>query len=593
MIPIPYADENPAPSRKTLTITLIVLNLVGLLFSSPHFVEAYGFIPYHSGSPERWLFSLFMHGGLMHLAGNMWFLWLFGDNVEARLGRWFVPFYLAAGFAAHWGFMSFNPGTFVPAIGASGAVSGVIGLYLVLFPGARMKCFILVPSRRGGGMLHYSISALVFGALYLGWEYLQLALLGERDGVAHSAHLGGVAFGLVVGALVRALEPGASSGLSGERGARPEDAASAPKRKELEALVRAGSEDAALRGYVDAVRRDPYFALSAPAQLWVADRLARHGHPHLAKDALERCVMRAPLDPLCAHAQLLLGWVQESHYHDYAAAAAAYRAAARHPRADEAVQKDAGERLKKLEGLVTRTFTDAPEAQEPCWILREDHAADFAGDAEPGVLGKALPPGEASKKADALEREGTPVLVVPDGHLLPLPKARLALGLKVDAEGMRFRCADGGEELLRWPETTLIAGCGVRMEKLEKEGLGLFETEVLAGSLGPLAGAQRTYRGVKAVLPLLEVFGREGAVRLRWAASTEPDPSAEKLAEFYGQLQQAVLLAPNVPVDRGAQAAFRRELPEEVVFDKMERLDAYLSWQLQLADLRRSVAASA
>jgi len=159
------------------------------------FAFAHGYKP---GAPE-WsdlLACMFLHGGFAHLAGNMLFLWIFGDNVEHRLGRFgYLLAYLATGMFATWTFSWFAGRSMVPLVGASGAISGVIGLYFLLFPRNRVKTFVflfpflwdvwLIPVR------------WVIG-FYILVDNLLPFLVGTESGVAYGAHLGGFFTGLAM-----------------------------------------------------------------------------------------------------------------------------------------------------------------------------------------------------------------------------------------------------------------------------------------------------------------------------------------------------------------------------------------------------------
>lgn len=142
--------------------------------------------------------SMFLHGSWMHLLGNMWFLWLFGNNVEDSMTRpRFVAFYLLTGLAAALAQIAANPSSPVPMVGASGAISGVMGAYLVLFP--RVRVFTMVPL----GFFLTSV-ALPAWAMLIYWAFLQFAggvtsIFAERTGgVAFWAHLGGFVAGVVL-----------------------------------------------------------------------------------------------------------------------------------------------------------------------------------------------------------------------------------------------------------------------------------------------------------------------------------------------------------------------------------------------------------
>ena len=140
------------------------------------------------------LSSIFMHGGWLHLIGNMLFLWVFGDNVENAFGSFkYLLFYLLCGFAAAWAQILTDTGSFVPMIGASGAVAGVMGAYLVMFPGATVRTlvflFVFVT------VVHLPAIVLI-GLWFLIQLFQGLASVGMEAGTAFWAHVGG----LIVGA---------------------------------------------------------------------------------------------------------------------------------------------------------------------------------------------------------------------------------------------------------------------------------------------------------------------------------------------------------------------------------------------------------
>lgn len=157
------------------------------------------------------LVSMFMHGGLFHLLFNMWFLWIFGDNVEDRMGRWrFLIFYLVCGYAATLAHvlsagveLSFSGGlsTLIPIIGASGAIAGVLGAYCKLFPHATIRTLVPV-------FIVYTLvnlPAVVFIVIWFALQlFMGLSSLGTSSGVAFWAHVGGFLAGLL---LVRFFTP--------------------------------------------------------------------------------------------------------------------------------------------------------------------------------------------------------------------------------------------------------------------------------------------------------------------------------------------------------------------------------------------------
>jgi membrane associated rhomboid family serine protease len=198
-----------------ITLGLIALNVVAFFveLSQPSegalqsFIQAWGVVPREYTTVQDlpptiplpfWstLFtSMFLHGGWMHLGGNMLYLWIFGDNLEKVMGAArFAIFYLACGLAASFAHIVFGPGSSVPAVGASGAISGVLGGYLVLFPRNRVRVLT-----RGGIAQVPAIVVLGF------WIVIQLlngigsmATTSETSGVAYMAHIGGFVAGLVL-----------------------------------------------------------------------------------------------------------------------------------------------------------------------------------------------------------------------------------------------------------------------------------------------------------------------------------------------------------------------------------------------------------
>jgi membrane associated rhomboid family serine protease len=197
-----------------VTIGLIVVNVVVFLYEAmlsqaalEQFIYNFGVIPAQIVQGEglgTLLTSMFLHGGWLHLISNMLFLWVFGDNIEAVLGKvGYLAFYLAGGLAASAAHILFNMDSTIPSVGASGAIAAIMGAYIVMFPNSQVKLLVL---GRGAGMTR--VTALVFLGI---WAVMQLfsglASLGvetaQTGGVAFWAHIGGFVFGLVVGFLFR------------------------------------------------------------------------------------------------------------------------------------------------------------------------------------------------------------------------------------------------------------------------------------------------------------------------------------------------------------------------------------------------------
>ncbi len=231
----PLKDNIPTDRLPVVTLVLIGINVVmyflfqeGTIFGGPDSgnVLEYGAIPYEvtnpgeqcvpaqggtqitcgeieESLPPTWLTlltSMFMHGGILHLGGNMLFLWIFGNNVEDSMGRGrFIAFYLLGGAGAIALQVAIGPGSMIPTIGASGAVSAVLGGYILLYPRARVVTLIFI-------VIFFTILELR-ALIVLGLWFAQQVAFGAFDlvnptggggGVAYFAHIGGFVFGLLL-----------------------------------------------------------------------------------------------------------------------------------------------------------------------------------------------------------------------------------------------------------------------------------------------------------------------------------------------------------------------------------------------------------
>jgi rhomboid family protein len=225
---LPIADQNvPGRGVAVVTVTLIVINvLVFVLLQLPSDAFTYGWaaVPREittgmdivrtvtvpggtftlepSPSPVylTLLSSMFMHGGWLHLGGNMLFLWIYGDNVEHAVGRLpFLAFYLLAGVVASLAQVFVDPSSLIPSLGASGAISGVLAAYLVFFPRNRVLVYFFYNA--------VWVPAVVVIGLWAALQFVsgigQIVVSEQTGGVAYMAHIGGFVFGLVVGFLAR------------------------------------------------------------------------------------------------------------------------------------------------------------------------------------------------------------------------------------------------------------------------------------------------------------------------------------------------------------------------------------------------------
>ncbi|HMB85373.1 MAG TPA: rhomboid family intramembrane serine protease [Candidatus Dormibacteraeota bacterium] len=226
----PLKDDNPSNSAPVVTVALIVLNALFFVYqisleaggadgarAGQAFIDEFGLVPCRlTGacrvgpelpSPILTIFtSMFMHGGLFHIGGNMLYLWIFGNNVEDTLGHGrYLLFYLLSGVAAALAQTAVGPSSMVPMVGASGAVSGVLGAYLLLFPHAHVTTLIIL----GFFFRLVHIPAMVVLGFWIVLQVLNgLGSFGSSGGVAFFAHIGGFLFGM---GLLYVLKPRARS----------------------------------------------------------------------------------------------------------------------------------------------------------------------------------------------------------------------------------------------------------------------------------------------------------------------------------------------------------------------------------------------
>lgn len=209
----PLRDNNPTTRRPYVTVALIAANCLIFLYTRlggmegfEHVIRNLGFTPYYylnmaqvTNVPTWYvltpLTSMFLHGGWMHLLGNMLFLWIYGNNIEDYFGPVvFLFFYVIAGLAAVALYTVFNTGSEIPLVGASGAIAGVMGAYMVLHPRAEITCLIV--------FFFIQFVTLPAKAVLGIWFALQIIMsftgMSSGGGVAWLAHVGGFLFGLIL-----------------------------------------------------------------------------------------------------------------------------------------------------------------------------------------------------------------------------------------------------------------------------------------------------------------------------------------------------------------------------------------------------------
>ena len=207
---IPLKDNIPTRTFPIITISIIFVNMLVFLWQKivlygiegDKIYRYYGLIPreFMMSLSSRWdllpyniltvFTSMFLHGGFLHLGGNMLYLWIFGNNVEDAMGhKRFIAFFLLSGVIAALFQFFYDPTSSVPMVGASGAISGILGAYLILFPRARIKTLLFI-------FIFIKIVEIPAILLLTIWFFMQI-LYSHMEGVAWHAHIGGFVFGLI------------------------------------------------------------------------------------------------------------------------------------------------------------------------------------------------------------------------------------------------------------------------------------------------------------------------------------------------------------------------------------------------------------
>jgi membrane associated rhomboid family serine protease len=215
---IPLRDDQPCFSTPFVTYFLIGLNLLIFLFewqlgsqdprALSHLIVQFGIVPRHAvalltGTPVfapaaallPMFTSMFLHGSWMHVLGNMWMLWIFGDNIEDYLGHFrYLVFYLLCGLAAAFTHILFNMNSGAPTLGASGAIAGVMGAYLILYPHARVLVWFVLPFYVPAWLMlgYWGITQFMNGAA------TSISVASQRGGIAFWAHVGGFVVGILL-----------------------------------------------------------------------------------------------------------------------------------------------------------------------------------------------------------------------------------------------------------------------------------------------------------------------------------------------------------------------------------------------------------
>lgn len=417
---IPIGDEDKTVRRPFVNYAIIALNSVlflALAFRPDYheIVREYGTVPSRL-SVLNILTSAFLHGGPFHIIGNMLFLWVFGDNIEDRIGHiLYVFFYLGGALSAGLVYALAHPGSDIPAIGASGAISAVLGAYMVMLPRVKVRIFYFVYYRAGTFALSavYVIGFWVFMQVFY---YFQLEAAGF-GGTGYSAHLGGLGFGIAMGFVgayvLKSLRRDAMeridkwhherAGVSHSLASRPDSrytARALQKQREFEArpdrrrgprpithnyvadaqanildLLEQGETDRALEEYLALVRKFKFAVLPVIEQLRIADLFLTREEYRAAREAYERFLRRYPQNTHADDVRYNLAMLCAECVQDYGAARRLLKELVR--KSDNPAKRaEYEEELKRVEEHFAKVYTQTErepdgESSEQFAIFRQ------------------------------------------------------------------------------------------------------------------------------------------------------------------------------------------------------------------------------
>lgn len=610
----PYRDENPRRDVPYQTIGLIVLN-VGLFIALNvwgeyrQIVRHYGLVPAHPSLLTA-LTSQFLHAGIGHLFGNMWFLWLFGDNVEDALGpTWFLPFYLGCGLMAgvlHTA-LSGGPSAEVPAIGASGAISGVLGAYLMLYPRARISCFTALGFFV---FLRTSMRAIYFIGL---WFVLQLVgvfftrMAGVAGGIAYWAHIGGFLFGAgLLWPIREQLLPAAATVASGPEGLLPAGKTGGKEMVQgLRRLLAVGDDSRTVESSVELARRFPDADLPFEADLRMAESLERAGQLHLALVRYHHLLRRAGTRDRTADLYRRVANVcrrtgrpgqalQHLKQAERLGAAVGDEIARVHAeleKTDIGMTKGESERY-----LVIQQTEDAPPVPRAARIIARRTGRSFTDTAIkirafPGILADGLDFATAQTMAMELQAHGIWVLVVPERLRAEPPPALEMNRIDITPDGLACLPWLGERFFLPWREVDLLACGGVRWRRQKVEespGVQKKERDFQAEVVTPFRPSSPHYEVVtkKGVTWFLDIYGLDPPRHVRVNPgrfdfhSLEQQIANTQEQNFAMLVERLTRAAPDVPVTPGLLGFLVGEGEEQHTFADARHFERHAAWYL-------------
>lgn len=621
---IPYRDENPLERPPLVTLSLIGANVAVFAYcvTSGRFeeiVERWGHVP-AAGETVTLVTSTFLHGGIGHLLANMWYLWLFGDNVEDKIGHGlYLLFYLGCGIVASvlHGLMANPQVAQIPSIGASGAVSGVLGAYLVMFPWSNVNCVFLILFRP----LVLKIPAFFFIGIWIVGQLVVGFYTREQQvaGVAYFAHVGGFGAGFVAGILFRMrrkYEQKRDLILDEEPHMVPQVNTVRQERvrrdgaRVVHALRRSDASEV-VKSYADFERHNPRLPLPEPAQWAAAEVLRNQGQGTLALEAYRKYVKHYPQGLRLRGAYFAVGELYRAR-HNFAAAVQAYEAVIRHF-ADSPEGQKAREALGELRAELDRTGLEAPssEPEKTYLIIRQTggkldvsevgrviartcsltllegrmHAARTGG-----VLMAGLSYEQARAAAGDLQAAGIPVLAISQDDAIYYPDPVQVREVAWEEGGATIQ--NGESFSVRWANLWLVSLGRILIEKTVEDVVGIPDdlgVQLMRPYYPSTPRTKIVRRHEKREAVLLDLYFRDPMLHLRLSKDrfrAGPDLSAEagmtRMGTFTHMVKRIIEQAPHAQVGEGVDRFFSEESLRPVTFRSKEQYEDYLFWQVQL-----------
>ncbi|MBI4835387.1 MAG: rhomboid family intramembrane serine protease [Planctomycetes bacterium] len=486
----PIGDENPTQRAPYVNYVIIGVNILvfSLINYRPWFgdvVKTYGWTP-ANGEFITLFTSMFMHAGFFHILFNMWYLWIFGDNVEDQIGPYYyIGFYLLAGISADLLHTLIDPSSTIPCIGASGAISGVMGFYIIFFPLHKIKVLYIL-----GRFINFTyLNALIMLGF---WFFLQLLYgflstgMPGMGGVAYWAHIGGFLFGVAFAIAWKTWFSqqrkkeirqtiGSEAVITGAKRISHEDPNILLGKSEIY-----NNEAEYLYEFNHAVRVFGEMRIRPEYHLRAGEIFQNKGNLQKAAEIYERFILAYPFHPITQKLRYFLGLVY-THPLNRPDKGLKYLSQTVKEPGEGYSLEEAREELRKLEAAFNRITADKKpeELDGDCIVIRQTLErinyyeiapviAQMTGQQKfdvlrylrnsGGVIAKGIPPSKAVEMADYLKAKGVPVLILDQSQAIPLPPEQRVVKAEIGDKGIHLSTM-ATSILLGWDDIYLaIAG---------------------------------------------------------------------------------------------------------------------------------------